>query len=486
MLITMTLRTRITLLTLGLIAVSLVVIGASIFALLRGYLTNSLRTELEDASSQVVRLLNNSSQAFINPFEVLPPSLYAQLDLAIGTLNAKTLSDSGVENVRTSPILGVNRLVLREQDYVKLLETGQVIGQAELKRDQGGPLVLQVNARLLQLNSAFGRLVFVLYVGKPLEPITLTVREVMRIYILTSVVVLLLGIWLAYRLVQRTLQPLEWVAKRAEEVSERPSRLPELDGRNEVSALVRALNRMLSRLDEAWQTQTRFLADASHELRTPVTALLGHVGYLLRRTTLSEQQRESLETIQREGERMKKLIGDLLDLSKTGGTWRVDVSPVHLHTLLSEIADEYERSFALPTHQTGLGEIVLDVDEDLWVLGDADRLHQVFANLVSNAQKAQARRIRLVAHDLQERVVIRVEDDGEGIPTEHIPHLFERFYRVDRSRDRERGGSGLGLAIVKAILEAHNGTVWVESEPGKGSVFSVSLKRATAPQPLLD
>jgi signal transduction histidine kinase len=106
--------------------------------------------------------------------------------------------------------------------------------------------------------------------------------------------------------------------------------------------------------------------------------------------------------------------------------------------------------------------------------------------MVSNAQKAQASEIRLVARDLQERVVIRVEDNGEGIPPEHLPHLFERFYRVDKARDRERGGSGLGLSIVKAIVEAHGGSVWVESEVGQGSIFSVSLRRAEKQLPTLD
>ena len=183
---------------------------------------------------------------------------------------------------------------------------------------------------------------------------------------------------------------------------------------------------------------------------------------------------------------MKKLIADLLELSKSGGTWRVERSAVHLATLLEEIAEELERNFQTTTQQGQAGEIAVRVDPDLWVLGDNDRLHQVFTNLVSNAQKASAQQVILEAHPVQERVVIRVVDNGEGIPAEHLEHLFERFYRVDPSRDRQRGGTGLGLSIVKAIVEAHQGSVWVESTLGKGSIFSVSLPRAVAPQPLLD
>jgi len=281
---------------------------------------------------------------------------------------------------------------------------------------------------------------------------------------------------LAFRLVRQALEPLEWVAKKAEQVSNKPEKLPELEGHNEVTSLVKSLNRMLARLESAWETQGRFLADASHELRTPVTAILGHVNYLLRRTQITEQQRESLEIIKRESERMQKLVGDLLDLSN-GGSWKVELGSVHPKTVLNEIEEEYGKSFE--------GQIEVQAPDHVWVLGDPERLHQVIANLVSNAIKANSTQIRLIVLDLAERVVIRVEDNGEGISKEHLPHLFERFYRVDKARDRERGGSGLGLAIVRSIVEAHGGKVWAESEPGKGSVFSISLKKASAPHPQL-
>jgi signal transduction histidine kinase len=252
--------------------------------------------------------------------------------------------------------------------------------------------------------------------------------------------------------------------------------LPEPEGRDEVAALIRSLNRMMARLESTWQAQTQFVADASHELRTPITAILGHVNFLLRRTPLTPQQRESLEVIARESERMKKLVGDLLELSKSG-SWKIQMGPVHVLTLLEQIQEDYAKSFE--------GRIELEAPEHLWVQGDPERLHQVLANLVSNAIKARATRVRLVARDVSAGVVIRVEDNGEGIPAEHLPHLFERFYRVDKARDRERGGTGLGLAIVKNIVEAHGGRVWVESAVGKGTTFSVSLMRATAPQPQL-
>lgn len=490
----MTLRTRITLLTLGLLAVSLAVIGGAIFGLLRGLLYNNLREELTDATRQAVNVINLNPDTFIfapdasrSDFDtLLSSSLYLQIDFLLednATPQSLLRGDKVARRPLTS-VLGANVLLLSEADYSRLLQDSSVFARVTLNPIDQPPVELRVQARLVE--AYLGGTVYnvVLLIGKSVESIEATVRDVTRIYVITSLVVLVLGSLLAYRLVRGTLAPLEWVTRRAEEVSERPQPLPDLEGQNEVAALVRALNRMLTRQKEAWESQGRFLADASHELRTPVTALLGHVGYLLRRTQLSAQQQESLETIQREGERMKMLVADLLELSKTGGTWRVERSAVHLATLLEEIATELGPNFQPQLQQDG--KIAVQVDPELWVLGDNDRLHQVFTNLVANAQKAGAQKVVLQAHRVQERVVVQVIDNGEGIEARHLEHLFERFYRVDPSRDRQRGGTGLGLAIVKAIVEAHQGTVWVESTPGAGSTFSVSLPRATAPQPLLD
>jgi len=311
-------------------------------------------------------------------------------------------------------------------------------------------------------------------VGRPTEDLEATLSQFARIYAGTALFVLLLSLFLARSLVARALEPLEWAARKAEAMSARPEPLPEPETRDEVAALVKALNGMLTRLQEAFEAQTRFLQDASHELRTPITAILGHVGYLLRRTPLTEAQRESLEVVKREAERMGKLVSDLLDLSQSGA-WRIRPVPVRVLDLLEEVREEFAKSFD--------GEILVEAPEDLYVLGDPDRLRQVMANLVSNALKAGARHVWLRAFDLGDKAVVRVEDDGEGIPEEHLPHLFERFYRVDKARDRERGGSGLGLAIVKAILEAHGGEVWVESQVGKGTAFSFSLPASGPPPP---
>ncbi|MCX7782262.1 MAG: HAMP domain-containing histidine kinase [Meiothermus sp.] len=472
----MTLRTRITLLTLALLALSLVLIGGSVYGTLQFTLYDNLRRELTETSVNARRLIEERGN-----LDGLPLTVYGQaLWVPFPNPTASDILQGAAIPIAQSLALGNATLTLSEKGLQEVLRSGGFYTQTTLTRPDGSQIPLRVRAERLETEIAGipqGKQLVILLVGKSTESIESTLTDFARTYTATALLVLIFGGLLAFRLVRQNLEPLEWVAKKAEQVSNKPEKLPELEGHNEVASLVRSLNRMLSRLENAWETQGRFLADASHELRTPVTAILGHISYLLRRTQVSEQQRESLEIIKRESERMQKLVGDLLELSKTGGSWKVELGSVHLQTVLNEIEEEYSKSFE--------GRIEVQAPDHLWVLGDPERLHQVIANLVSNAIKANSTQIRLVVLDLAERVVIRVEDNGEGISKEHLPHLFERFYRVDKARDRERGGSGLGLAIVRSIVEAHGGSVWAESEPGKGSVFSISLRRAAAPHPQL-
>ena len=471
----MTLRTRITLLTLALLAFSLLLIGGSVYGSLQFTLYDNLRRELIETSQTAQRLIREQGS-----LDGLPLTVYGQaLWVPFPNPTPSDILQGAAIPIAKSLAMGDATLTLSEKGLQEVLRSGGFYTQTTLTRPDGTQIPLRMRAERLETEIAGipqGPQLVILMVGKSTEGIESTLADFARTYTATALLVLIFGGLLAFRLVRQALEPLEWVAKKAEQVSNKPEKLPELEGHNEVTSLVKSLNRMLARLESAWETQGRFLADASHELRTPVTAILGHVNYLLRRTQITEQQRESLEIIKRESERMQKLVGDLLDLSN-GGSWKVELGSVHLKTVLNEIEEEYGKSFE--------GQIEVQAPEHVWVLGDPERLHQVVANLVSNAIKANSTQIRLIVLDLAERVVIRVEDNGEGISKEHLPHLFERFYRVDKARDRERGGSGLGLAIVRSIVEAHGGKVWAESEPGKGSVFSISLKKASAPHPQL-
>ncbi|MDI6893277.1 MAG: ATP-binding protein [Bacillota bacterium] len=227
------------------------------------------------------------------------------------------------------------------------------------------------------------------------------------------------------------------------------------------------------------QLRRELLADVSHELRTPLTSIQGFVEALRDRVVDDEDTRDRyLATIHEETVRLNRLIRDLLDLSlmQSGGT-RWPVGPVDVRPLVERVV----ASFAPRITEGGIVSRVSIPGDPLLVLGNEDRLEQALTNLVANAVQFTPRggQVEVFAERQGTRVIIGVRDTGPGIPPEDLPRIWERFYRVDKSRTRSSGGAGLGLAIVKQIVEAHGGTVSVQSRPGEGSLFTLALPAPT-------
>lgn len=232
----------------------------------------------------------------------------------------------------------------------------------------------------------------------------------------------------------------------------------------------------ISELKKLEQMRKDFVANVSHELKTPITSIKGFSETLLDGAMKDQNTLKAfLEIILKESDRLQTLIQDLLDLSKieqhgfklTVG--RVDILKeiTHVLEILKGKAAEKEISLELSGNTTG----------QLWIEGDSDRLKQVFINLVSNAitYSPNCGTVRIAVKDCGEKVSIMVEDSGIGIDKQEIPRIFERFYRVDKARSRNSGGTGLGLAIVKHIVEVHKGQIEVTSTIGKGTTFTISL-----------
>lgn len=315
----------------------------------------------------------------------------------------------------------------------------------------------------------------VFLVGIPAGLLANTLDQLARDLIVTVLIAFLaftIGIWV---LGERVLAPLRKVTEAAAKVSgsDLSQRVSVNKGRDEIHDLGVAINNMLDRLQESFETQRRFTADASHELRTPVTAIAGHASYLVRRTNPTEEQVDSLTVIRREADRMGKLVNDLLELARADAGFTVNKSPINV----VEVAEQALKDISkLP----GDAQVQMSAPSPLAeVLGDAERLKQVILNLVQNALNAGAKRVNVSVTQEVKQVRVEVLDDGSGIPAEALQHLYERFYRVDGARSGRGNGSGLGLAIVKWIVQQHDGTVTVESSVGEGTVFTVLL-------PLLD
>lgn len=238
----------------------------------------------------------------------------------------------------------------------------------------------------------------------------------------------------------------------------------------EIGQLVDAYNNLLDRLSDSWSQQRQFVSGVSHELRNPLMIVSGYLKRVLRRgTNLTEAQREQLQTAEEEAQRINRLIGDLLDLSRSdSGRLTIQGEPVELQPLVEQVIDmlqtSSERPIILATSQP-IGPDALRIEVN------PDRFRQVLLNLIENAEKYSpaGSPISVQLSQLDDAALIEVRDQGIGIPTADLPHVFDRFYRG--SNVSPAVGSGLGLSVVRLLVEAMGGSISVSSEPGQGSCF---------------
>ncbi len=239
-----------------------------------------------------------------------------------------------------------------------------------------------------------------------------------------------------------------------------------------------AVLRDLTETERVEKTRRDFIANVSHELRTPLTSIQGYTETLLDSPSDNGHLREFLEIVRKNAFRMARLTEDLLTLARVeSGEQRFDAQP----TTPAELLNDAVESFRDIVRAQGM-ELTLEEVSDTPVNADREAIHQVFSNLIENAIKyaGSGKRIVLGARAAERGVEFYVRDFGPGIASEHLPRLFERFYRVDKARSRESGGTGLGLAIAKHITLAHSGTIHAESELNHGSVFLFTLPAAVA------
>ena len=316
-------------------------------------------------------------------------------------------------------------------------------------------------------------------VGESLQPIDHAVADLMRPLIVGGVLVLVACIVATWLVVSRALEPLESIAATAERIAATGdvSLAVRPEGTGEVRRLAIAFNRMVERLRRLLDTQRQLLADTSHELRNPLTVIRTDLD-LLGRDLDAETRQEVAAEAAEEAERMSRLVADLLYLTREEHAERGPLEPVRLDRLAAEVVERLQQ--VAPDHEVRVATPIRSS-----VLGNRDRLRQLVTNLVENAIRYTpagghvTRRRPASADDATAR--LDVVDDGIGIAPEHLPRVFDRFYRVDPARGRATGGTGLGLAIVKHVAESHGGTVEATSEPGVGSTFSVTPARPTVP-----
>jgi len=371
--------------------------------------------------------------------------------------------NSNGEVVASTPGLDVEGLAL------SAAELDSVLSGRTLSRGVNLPGGQEFRMRTAPL-SIGGVVVGVIQVGEGTEAVSLSLNRLQIILIAEAIAGVILTVGIAYLLSGRALKPLEKVVTVAAEIeaSDLGRRIAAKGQPSEVQKLADTFDAMLARLERAFQDQRNFVLDVSHDLRTPLAALRGNIDVLLMSDDLDTETRAQLEHMSAETGRLIRLTTNLLYMASADSGRQAERRPVELDVVCLEV---YRQVKDL---RTDVG-VRLGNEDQLTVMGDRDLLKQMLLNLAENAVKYSQREgsvtLSLFKSDSTARIVI--EDTGPGIPPDQLPHIFERFYRGD-NRGRT-GGSGLGLAIASWVAQVHGGNIDVESEPGRGSIFSVVL-----------
>ena len=301
----------------------------------------------------------------------------------------------------------------------------------------------------------------------------LAFNSIGRFFLWGGLIAVVVALILTFVLSRRILSPVKALTKSSRKLGKGDfSQRVNVDDRGEVGELAESFNAMAGDLEHNEQLRRNMVADVAHELRTPLTNLTGYLEAI--RDGVIESDAETIRSLSEEGATLSRLINDLQELSLAdAGELKLAYQPEDISALIKEAvaavrtkanAKKIKLSAEL---SAGLPQINID----------SQRIKQVLNNLLANAIAHTDRKgiITVTAQQKSNEIITSITDTGEGISAEDLPNIFERFYRVDKSRTRSTGGSGLGLTIAKRLVEAHGGKIWAESEPDKGSTFSFTL-----------
>nr|WP_082622457.1 HAMP domain-containing histidine kinase [Lacticaseibacillus saniviri] len=329
-----------------------------------------------------------------------------------------------------------------------------------------------------------GKLIGYIQVTDAMNAFHVTMRKITAVIYASSIFALLFSMLLGYVLASRFLKPIKRITDTIDIVNEEPQssvRIPELKHHDELADLVVEFNGMLDRMQHYIDQQSDFVQDVSHELRTPVAILEGHL-QLLNRWGKDDPEvlEESLSASLQEITRMKSLIQEMLDLTRAD---QVDIQFPNAVTDIHQILQQVVNDFRM-IHPDFTFTFDDALEGETFVRMYRNHVEQVLIILMDNAVKYSTSRkeIHISAANEEEGVAMAIQDFGEGISPEDRKRVFNRFYRVDKARSREKGGNGLGLAIAQQLIENYKGTIEVDSALGHGSVFRVNLPVITSNQ----
>ncbi|MBD2778500.1 sensor histidine kinase [Iningainema tapete] len=320
-----------------------------------------------------------------------------------------------------------------------------------------------------------GQIIGWLQIAKSLEALEEISQELPREMLFTLPLILVLAGCGGLFLSSKALQPISQITQTAQDISaiDLAQRLNYKGAKDEVGQLATTFDQMLERLQAGFEREQRFTADAAHELRTPLTVIKGRIDVTRSQERTPDEYEQTLQDLEQEVDRLIRLSNGLLLLARIDrGQLPFEPLPVDLNNLLEVIVEQVQH--AAESQQI---KLLNNLTPDLWVQGDPDQLTSLFLNLVDNAVKyTPLGGVVWVRSNLHSNVVqVMIINTGVGIAKEHLPHLFERFYRADSARFQGKSGSGLGLAIAHEIARLHGGTITADSIPNKETTFTVTL-----------
>jgi two-component system OmpR family sensor kinase len=489
------------------LAALFLIFGISQYLSMRHYLYNSknaiLELQFHKIDFEVLEKLN-TNEAISNYFEVSIKKLVDR-NISVSAIDSSgnIINFSSVNEVLNEPKdpdkdkdidketdagkshYTVTVPKLPKEQYLKIMnKPGNLEHNYNLVKDKNNLTQMVAWRKTGNISAPSG----LIQLSSPVDDIINILYRQVYIYLGGLLLILVIGSVLGAAIFKRTLDPLYDMTKTVEGITigELNTRLPANSGSMEIDKLSESFNKMLAGIEASFQNEQRikekmkqFVSDASHELRTPLTSIHGFVEVLLRGAAKNEKQLDSaLTSILNESERLTKLVQDLLTITRLNQKPSIEMSVQDINAVLNEIYPQLQIL-------GGDRQLRLITEPNLQAEISKDQIKQVILNLTNNAIQHTDNKNGIIIIstsaekiDSKDFVAIKVTDNGEGIPEKHLEKIFDRFFRSEYHRSRERGGYGLGLSIVKSIIDAHGGNITVESKPGVGTTFSVFLARS--------
>ena len=462
-------RVRLTLWYLGLLALVLIVFSAGVYALLR----QSLYERLDSAVRNEARALAAAHDRLISEGKTEHEAAVTAQDERFFPRQATAIYDSEGKVVAEKPTRSGKHARL---PALNLLQGDDTFFYTVLEEEDGGRDGRRLAVKRI-INPDTGK-TFIFAVSQPLDRVVEELGTVLRALFIAIPLALALAGAGGWFLARRSLAPVVAMSERARRISAEnlQERLPLVNPRDELGRLAAIFNELLTRLETSFSQQRRFMADASHELRTPLFVIRTATDVTLGREHREEHEyRDALKIASEQTHRLTRIVEDMFTLARAdSGSRTLDETDFYLDELITEAARAAEVLAASKGIRLDRGAY-----PEMLCHGDEGLLRQMLMNLLGNAIKhtPEGGEVRISVERENGQYLITVADTGTGIPTEAQPHVFERFFRADKARSRssDGGGAGLGLAIARWIAEAHKGRLELKHSDGTGSIFIASL-----------